>query len=126
MVRRAPSHWKRTQVYADEELQIDLDTSWVGDNEGVPQVRVRWKWSQQRSLRMTPGVSYQSRIEILEMDCSGWRIHTASLALFDSAGEEIEFDRTVPSTRWDEIEPDSLADIIAGPACDLIKSKVRQ
>jgi hypothetical protein len=111
----ARTEW--SDVYSDDDVRIELDTSWVGQKDGFNQVRCRWTWANSRPLQMTPGVSYRSRLEIVDVDCSGSRIRTESVVLFDETGAEIHFDQVVPSPGWDPVEPGTLADFIYRPAC---------
>lgn len=101
-----------------------MDTSKVTfGRTHIGRVTFRWTWSELHSLKLTPGASYKSRIEVTEIDCVKRRFHTAEVRLFDANGKPIHMDRFVPSSKWDSVKPGGIMDEVLQHACDLIVSK---
>jgi hypothetical protein len=119
------SSHKWQQVYSDEDVKIYLDKSNVVlKTDDIAEVTFRWIWAKPRELKMTPGVSYKSRIEVTEIDCARRMYHTTiNTKLFDDHGAEIKFDRVVPSPKWDKVDPESISGQIFDPACELVNKK---
>jgi hypothetical protein len=114
--------WER--VYEVGDLTIDMDTSKVTFGQThIGRVTFRWTWAELHSLKLTPGGSYKSRIELTEIDCVNRRFHTAEVRLFDAQGKPIELNRFVPSTKWDSVKPGGIMEGIFPHACKLIASR---
>ena len=113
--------WER--VYEDEEVTIDIDTSKVTIvPKHIGRVTFRWTWAEMHPLKLTPGVSYKSRIEVTEIDCVKRRFHTAEVRLFDANGKAIHLDRLVPSPKWDNVKRGGIMEAIFKRACELTAS----
>jgi hypothetical protein len=111
-------------VYHDENLTIELRRDYViYGSDGLPQVQFRWTFASSRALKLTPGVSYKSRVETTALDLAKRRYKTITVTLYDSTGAEIHFDSVVPSQSWDNIKPESLMEGIFPRAKELIESK---
>ncbi len=96
------------QAYSGADVLIEMNAASLQQvTLGVRPVTFRWTWTEPRELQRTPGVSYKSPIEATDFDCTRRMLHTASVTLYDPQGRPIAFDRVVPSTRWDPIEPGS-------------------
>lgn len=114
--------WK--EVYEDEDVTIDMDTSKVTFGpRHIGRVTFRWTWAALHSLKRTPGVRYKSRIEITEIDCAKRQFHTAEVRLFDADGKPIHMDRFVRSSKWDSVKPGGIMGEVFRHACELIASK---
>ena len=125
LTARADDMWNT--VYHDEDVTIELRRDYVTyGSDGMPQVQFRWTFAAPRALKLTPGVSYKSRVETTAFDLAARRYRTITLTLYDSSGKEIHFDGLVPSHGYDEIKPDSLMEGIFPRAKELIESKHRK
>jgi hypothetical protein len=122
LVLRGDTMWDT--VYRDPDVTIELRRDYVTVGaDGVPQVQFRWTFSAPRALKLTPGVSYKSRVDTTAIEVAGRRYRTISVTLYDTAGAQIHFDGVVPSHGWDDITPDSLMDLVFPRAKQLIESK---
>jgi hypothetical protein len=111
-------------VYHDEDITIELRRDYVAyGSDGMPQVQFRWTFAVPRALKLTPGVSYKSRVETAAFDLAARRYRTITAILYDSSGKEIHFDGVVPSHGYDDIKPDSLMEGLFPRVKELIDSK---
>lgn len=111
-VLKNPDDW--LQVYADDSVVIKINKKYREIEKPIIKYLVYWEWVQVRELKMTPGVSYKSRLEILGIDNVNKNLRTLSAKLFDGSGTELEFAKTVPSGEWDSVTPGSIMEIVLG------------
>jgi hypothetical protein len=117
---RSESSWDI--VYHDEDVTIELRRDYVSHgSDGMPQVQFRWTFAKERALKMTPGVSYKSRVETTAIDVAHSRYRTISATLYDANGSELHFDGIVPSHGYDDLKPGSLMEGIFPRAKELIE-----
>lgn len=111
------SEW--TQVYEDSKVSIAVNKRIQRIGNDTVRFMFNWKWTELRDLKMTPGVSYKSRIELMDINFSEKKYKTVDVKLYDESGEKIIFDETVPSDRWDYISPGSIIDEIFDKLSDM-------
>ncbi|MCM3869179.1 MAG: hypothetical protein ND895_00600 [Pyrinomonadaceae bacterium] len=116
--------WYR--VYTFDESIIEMNTSQVTlVGKDIGRVRFRWVFDQPETLGGEHPVKYQSKLEVIEFDCSDRRYRLHHVSLFDSAGEAIRHELVNPPVEWRTVSSGSVMGKLSGPACSLIKQKTR-
>jgi len=101
---------------------VEMDPSTANlTSRSSGRITFRWTWSYLKPLRLTPGVSYKSVIEITEFDCAARRLRTVDATLFDEHGHEIDLAK-IPSDHWDPVRPGTIAGHVFTSACELLGS----
>ncbi|MFH1642602.1 MAG: hypothetical protein ABIC04_06935 [Nanoarchaeota archaeon] len=110
------------KIYNDDEVTIEIQNNVEIVNDNIGRITFRWTWAKPHALKMTPGVSYKSRIEKTDINFLTHQYKTSEMVkLFDSAENEIYFDLVVPSTKWSNIEQKSMMDQAYFVALDIFK-----
>jgi len=102
----AQTEWRVLYEDAEKRILVNKKIFFLGNSKA--RFRLYWEWSKPRFLKKTPGVSYSSRLEKLDIDFSRKIYKTHHAKLFDSKGDEIQFSAIIPSNRWDELQDGSL------------------
>ena len=114
--------WYR--VYTFDESVIDMNTSIVSFiTKDIARVRFRWTFDQPEVLRENPLISYKSRLEVMEFNCSEHRYRPYHLTFFDFAGNILRIEEMHPPREWSSVSSSRMMAKLYEPACELIKKK---
>ena len=118
---RAQSSPEWSRVYTFDESWIEMNTSLVTPiSKDVSRVRFRWTFDEPQSLDGDPEVKYQTRLEVIEFNCSLKQYRQYHLTFFDAAGN-IAAIRDTP-LEWRDVRRGVVEKLFV-PGCDLIKER---
>lgn len=117
--------WYR--VYTFEESVIEMNTSLVTSiSKDVTRVRFRWTFNQPEVWSVEPKLTYKSRLEVMELNCSLQLYRPYHFTLFDPRGNIIQTQHSPDEWRdWRTVTSGSMMEKLLAPACELIKKKAR-
>jgi hypothetical protein len=114
--------WYR--VYTFDESVIEMNTSLVTFvSNDITRVRFRWTFDQPESLSGAPELTYKSRLEVMELNCSLQQYRPYHFTFFDAAGNIIRIQDS--PGEWRSVTSGSMMEKLIAPACELIKKKTR-
>ena len=120
---QSPPEW--TRVYTFDESWIEMNTSLVTPiSKDVSRVRFRWTFDEPQSLGRAPEVKYQSRLEVIELNCSLKQYRQYHLTFFDAAGNIAGIHDT--PLEWRDVRRGGMVEKLFVPGCDLIKGRTRK
>ncbi len=120
LLAQQPPEWSR--VYTFDDSIIEMNNSLVtfgGDHTG--RVRFRWSFNEPEALSGEPRLKFQSRLEVVEFDCSGKRYRPFEVTSFDAAGKVIRFEEMNPPGLWSPLTFGTMMEKLFAPACQLIE-----
>jgi hypothetical protein len=121
---RAQSLPEWSRVYTFDESRIEMNTSIItAISKDVSRVRFRWTFDQPQTLGGVPEIKYQSRLEVMEFNCSLKQYRQYHFTFFDAAGN-IAGIRDSPG-EWRKVRQGGMIEKLFVPGCDLIKEKTR-
>src|SRR4029077_9041318 len=83
----------------------------------------RWTFDKPEALSGKPEPKYQSRLEVMEFNCSQRRYRPYDLTFFDTAGKVIRHEEMNPSAEWRAVTFGSVMEKLFTPACELIEKR---
>jgi hypothetical protein len=89
----------------------------------ITRVRFRWTFDQPESLSGAPELTYKSRLEVMELNCSLQQYRPYHFTFFDAAGTIIRIQDS--PGEWRSVTSGSMTEKLIAPACELIKNKTR-
>lgn len=117
---QSTSEWHR--VYTFDESTIDMNTLLVTEvSKEVSRVRFRWTFEEPQSLAGKPQVTYQSQLEVIELNCSENQYRPFHITFFDAAGNIVRID-DAPG-KWHHVQGGSMIKKLFEPGCELIKKR---
>ncbi len=112
--------WYR--IYTFDESTIEMNTSLVTFmSKDISRVRFRWSFNEPQLLSKGSKSKYQSRLEVMELNCSLKQYRPYHLTFYDAAGN-ILLIQDVPGD-WRPISAGSMFEKLFVPACQLVKKK---
>ncbi len=110
--------WSRVHTF--DESTIDMNTVLVTFiSKDVTRVRFRWTFDQPQALRGDPQVQYQSRLEVMEFNCSEKRYRPYHFTYFDAAGNVVRVEEMNPPGEWSGAS--GMMDKLLSSACQLVR-----
>jgi surface-adhesin protein E len=120
---RAQSLPEWYRVYTFDESYIEMNTSVVTTiSKDVSRVRFRWTFDQPQLLDTAPETKYQSRLEVMEFNCTQKEYRQFHFTFLDAAGN-IAAIRDAPG-EWHKVTGGMIEKLFV-PGCDLIRTKAR-
>ncbi len=93
LVLKAQSLPEWYRVYTFEDSVIEVNTSIVTlISDDVRRVRFRWRFDEPQSLDGLPGLRYQSRLEVIELNCKMDRYRYYHTTFYDAAGNMVRIE----------------------------------
>lgn len=116
------AEWER--VYTFDESTIEMNTSLVTlISKDVSSVRFRWSFNEPQLLNNRSDSKYQSRLEVVEFNCSLNRYRPYHLTFHDATGNILQIE-DLPG-EWRPVKPGSMIEKLFIPACELVKNKTQ-
>jgi hypothetical protein len=113
--------WER--VYTFDDSIVEMNTSLVTSiSKDIVRVRFRWTFDLPETLSGDPKVSYKSRLEVFEFNCSEARYRPYHLTFLDATGEILRVEEMNPPGEWRSAAGDMMARLLQ-PACELVRRK---
>jgi VWFA-related protein len=114
--------WYR--VYTFDNSVIEMNTSLVTlISNDVARVRFRWTFDQPEVLSGAPELTYTSRLEVMELNCSLQQYRPYHFTFFDAAGHIVRIQDS--PGEWRRVAYGSMMQKLFGPACELVKKRTR-
>src|SRR5688500_4084001 len=86
----AQKHPEWSRVYTLDEAIVEMNTSVLTRiSEDITRVRFRWTFHQPQVWSGDPQLKYQSRLEVMEFNCSRRNYRPYHLTFFDAAGNTV-------------------------------------
>ena len=119
--QRQSSEWQR--VYTFDDSIIEMNTANVIIGGHIARVRFRWTFDQPQVIDGQSQLKYNSRLEVIEFNCTDQRFRPYETALLDLAGTPIRHERTDPQAKW-RTTSGIMMDKLMASACELMKRKL--
>jgi surface-adhesin protein E len=117
--------WYR--VYTFDESIVEMNTTLVTlISNDISRVRFRWTLNQPEALKAEPKVTYKSRLEVIEFNCSEGRYRPYHLTLLDTTGKIVRVEEMDPPGEWHTATSGSMMEKLLQPACGLVKNKTNR
>ena len=121
---QTPPEWQR--VYTFDDSFIEMNTFWMlNDNDGVFRVRFRWSFARPQTVRGHPALTYKSRLEVFQFNCSERRSRLYETSVVNAKGESVTLVGRDVAGDWRPVLSGSMTEKLFVPACRLIESKLR-
>lgn len=88
-------------------------------SKDISRVRFRWTFDQPQALSGEPQLKYQSRLEVMEFNCSEQRYRPYHFTYFDAAGNVVRIEEMNPPGEWRVTS--GMMDKLRSPACALVR-----
>ena len=118
--QRQSSEWERVYTFDDSIIEMNAANVIIGGN--IARVSFRWTFDQPQVLDGQSQLKYNSRLEVIEFNCTDERFRPYETALLDLAGKTIRREDS-PMAKW---RPTSgiMMDKLMDSACELMKRKL--
>lgn len=121
---QTPPEWQR--VYTFEDSFIEMNTFRVlNDSDGVFRVTFRWSFARPQAVRGNSTLTYKSRLEVFQFNCSEEHSRLYEVNVINAKGEAITLLGKNAAGDWMPVSSGSMTDKLFTPACRLIESKLR-
>ena len=112
--------WYR--VYTFDDSIVEMNTSLLTFiSKDIVRVRFRWTLDVPEALSGDPKVSYKSRLEVFEFNCSERRYRPYHLTFLDATGKIVRVEEMNPPGEWRT--SGFMMGKLFSPACELVKQK---
>ncbi|HEU4508634.1 MAG TPA: surface-adhesin E family protein [Pyrinomonadaceae bacterium] len=112
--------WYR--VYTFDDSIIEMNTSLLtAISKDVTRVRFRWTFAEPQVLKGTSPSNYQSKLEVMEFDCSQNLARSYHVTFLSADGSIVRIDDT--PGEWQTVPAGRMLQKLFVPACDLVKQK---
>lgn len=114
--------WYR--VYTFDDSIVEMNTSLVTfGSKDISRVRFRWTFDLPQALSGDPKVSYKSRLEVFEFNCTEARYRPYHLTFLDASGKIVRAEEMNSPGEWRSATFGDMMERLLKPACELVKQK---
>jgi Surface-adhesin protein E len=114
---QTPSEWERVHTFDDSFIEMNSSLL-THISRDVWRVRFRWTFIQPQALSE---LQYQSKLEVMELNCAEKRARTFHVTLLNSQGGIVHVDDT--PGEWRVASASGMLQKMFVAGCDLVKSK---
>jgi len=119
--QRQPSEWQRVYTFDDSIIEMNTANVIIGGN--IARVSFRWTFDQPQVVDGQSQLKYNSRLEVIEFNCTDQRFRPFETALLDLAGKAIH-EESDPQAKW-RTTSGIMMDKLMASACELMKRKLK-
>jgi hypothetical protein len=119
--QRQSSEWQRVYTFDDSIIEMNTANVIIGGN--IARVRFRWTFDQPQVIAGQSQLKYNSRLEVIEFNCTDKRFRPYETALLDLAGNAISHEDS-PLAKW-RTTSGIMMDKLMDSACELMARKLK-
>lgn len=120
--QRQSSEWQRVYTFDDSIIEMNTANVIIGGN--IARVRFRWTFDQPQVIDGKSQLKYNSRLEVIEFNCTDQRFRPYETALLDLAGKAIRYEGSDPQAKW-RTPSGVMMDKLMSSGCELMARKLK-